>query len=180
MVNPNTNDPVTDKIILMKYSLIVLLASIIFAGCKKELSIENDKPAVPVIPEKEISRNYQLRDFYSDIPIDFVENDDEIKSETNLWPYVNEYLKDDINEFFSDSTLVLIHQNNIRITGIDDSVLEKYYSIGTDSEGTYMKFLGPEYEPLLYRLQVINEDYFIIFVKWKHGSTVYSRFERVR
>jgi hypothetical protein len=167
----------------MKYALIVFvifIVSMIFGSCAKELSLENGKPAEPILPEKEISRKYQLRAFYSDIPIDFVENDDEIKSETNLWPYVYDYIRDDINEFFNDSTLVLIHQNDIRIPGIDDNVLEKYYSIGTDSEGAYMKFLGPEYETLRYRLQEINEDYFIIFLKWKHGATIYSRFERVR
>ncbi len=171
---------VTDKIILMKYSLIVLLLSMIFASCEKELSLENGKPVDPVIPEKEISRKYQLKEFYSDAPIDFDETDDEIKSETNLWPYVYDYIKDDVNEFFSDTTLVLIHQNSIKMPGIDDNVLKKYYAIGTDSEGMFMKFLGPEYQQLLYRLQVINEDYFIIYLQWKHGTTIYSRFERVR
>ena len=64
--------------------------------------------------------------------------------------------------------------------GLDDNILKKYYAIGTDSEGMFMKFLGPEYQQLLYRLQVINEDYFIIYLQWKHGATIYSRFERVR
>ena len=164
----------------MKYSLIVLLSLLIFASCEKELSLENGKPTDPVIPEIEVSRKYQLKEFYSDTPIDFDETDDVIKSETNLWPYVYEYIKDDVNEFFSDTTLVLIHQNNIKMPGLDDNILKKYYAIGTDSEGMFMKFLGPEYQQLLYRLQVINEDYFIIYLQWKHGATIYSRFERVR
>ena len=78
----------------MKYSLVVLLVSLIFASCEKELSLENGKPTDPVIPEKEVSRKYQLKEFYSDTPIDFDETDDVIKSETNLWPYVYEYIKD--------------------------------------------------------------------------------------
>lgn len=161
---------------MMRYSLTLLAICVIFASCSKELSLENGKPTEPL---KEISRKYQLRAFYSDIPIDFIENDDEIRSETDLWRYVNEYIKDDVNEFMNDTTEVLIYQNDIKIPGNDDPVLHKYYYIGTDSEGMYMKFLGPEYEQLRYRLLEMNDDYFIIYLKWKHGSTIYSRFERV-
>ncbi len=167
----------------MKYSLILFIATTLFAGCSKELSLENGKPADPVgpvEPAKEISRKYQLKAFYSDIPIDFVETDDVIKSETDLWSYVKEYIKDDINELFNDSTLLRIYQNEIKIPGNDAPVLEKYYRIGTDAEGKYMKYMGPEYELLHYRLLEFNDDYFIIYLKWRHGSTIYSRFDRVR
>jgi hypothetical protein len=160
---------------MMKYSLVLLTACLIFASCKKEFSLENYQPAQPV---KEV-RNYQLRAFYSDIPIDFIEYDNEVRSETDLWVYVKDYLKDDINEFHMDSTLVLIHQNDVKIPGNDEAVLTKSYIIGNDSEGMYMQFLGPEYEPLRYRLLEMNENYFIVYVKWRQGSTVYSRFERV-
>ena len=160
----------------MKYSLLLLVIVLAFAGCQKELSFEK----VPVEPTKETSRKYQLRDFYSDIPIDFIEYDDTVKSETELWSYVNDYIKDDIDEFFTDSTLVRVYQNEIKKPGNDEPVFDMYYSIGTDSEGQYMNFIGPNYEPLKYRLQVINEDYFIIYVKWSQGATVYSRFERIR
>ena len=170
----------------MKYSLILLVVTVLFAGCSKELSLENGKPADPVIPDvpvqppKEISRKYQLKAFYSDIPIDFVENDDVIKSETDLWSYVKEYIKDDIHELFNDSTLVLVYQNEMKIPGNDAPVLEKYYRIGTDADGKFMQYMGPEYELLNYRLLEMNDDYFIIYIKWKNDSTVYSRFERVR
>ena len=162
----------------MKYSLLrpALLA---LTACQKELSFENLKTD-PVQAPKEISRKYQLKDFYSDIPIDFNEHDDVVKSETNLWSYVKDYIKDDIDEFFIDSTVVRVYQNNIKMFGNDESTFDKYYFIGTDSEGQYMKFLGPEYETLKYRLQVMNEDYFIIYLPWKHGSTIYSRFDRIR
>jgi hypothetical protein len=40
--------------------------------------------------------------------------------------------------------------------------------------------MGPEYELLHYRLLEFNDDYFIIYLKWRHGSTIYSRFDRVR
>lgn len=161
----------------MKCFLILLITTMIFASCGKELSLENAQPPEPV---KETSRKYQLKAFYSDIPIDFIEHDEEIRSETDLWTYVHVYLKDDINEFYTDSTLVQIYQNEIKMPGNSNAVLQEYYSIGTDSDGPYMKFLGPDYEPLLYRLQEMNDDYFIIYVRWNQGSTVYSRFERIR
>ena len=159
----------------MKYSLILALALLALTGCQKELSFENGLPA-----EKETTRKYQLRYFYSDVPIDFVEYDTVIKSETELWAYVREYLKDDVNEFYLDSSLVRVYQNELKIPGDDSPVLDKLYTMGTDAEGPYMNFLGPDYEPLQYRIQEYNEDYFIIYLKWKHGSTVYSRFERIK
>jgi hypothetical protein len=163
----------------MKYSLYLLLAAALaITGCQKELSFE--KGDAPDEPSKEVSRKYQLRDFYSDIPVDFDEQDDIVKSETELWSYVKEYIKDDIDEFFNDSTLVRVYQNDMKMPGNDEAILDKFYAIGTDSEGQYMSFIGPDYEPLKYRLQVINEDYFIIYVKWRHGATIYSRFERIR
>ncbi|HUQ66717.1 MAG TPA: hypothetical protein VM101_11205 [Flavitalea sp.] len=164
---------------MMKYSLFLLFTMMLFAGCQKELSFEYDKQLDPGL-SKETSRSYRLSAFYSDIPIDFVENDDEIKSETDLWGYVKEYLKDDINEFFVDSTLVIVHQNVNKIEGNDEPLLRKDYRVGNDSNGRYMKFLGPEYEPLQYLLQEMNDDYFIVYLDWKHGSKIFSRFDRIR
>ena len=162
----------------MKYSLLLLLVAVVFTACQKELSFENGLNSVE--PSKEISRKYQLKDFYSDIPVDFNEQDDTVKSETALWSYVKDYIKDDVDEFFNDSTLVRVFQNDIRMPGNDEAVMDKFYFIGTDSQGQYMNFIGPDYEPLKYRLQEMNDDYFIIYVKWRHGATIYSRFERIK
>jgi len=162
----------------MKYSLILAFALLALAGCQKELSFENVNG--PVEPSKEISRKYQLRDFYSDIPVDFDEDDDTVKSETELWSYVKDYIKDDVDEFFNDSTLVRVFQNDIKMPGNDQPSMDKYYEVGNDVNGQYMTFIGPEYEPLKYRLQEFNDDYFIIYVNWRHGATIYSRFERIK
>lgn len=161
----------------MKYSLLLALVALALSACQKELSFENGTPADA--PAKEISRKYQLRDFYSDIPVDFDEQDDTVKSETELWSYVKDYIKDDVDEFFNDSTLVRVFQNDLKMPGKDEATFDKYYLVGTDSEGQYMSFIGPDYEPLKYRLQVMTDDYFIIYVKWRHGATIYSRFERI-
>src|SRR5688572_11809148 len=125
----------------MKYSLILLIVSLLMFGCKKELSVENQQP------EKKL-RKFQLKSFYSDIPIDFIETDDEIKSETDLWAYVKDYLKDDVNIFGDNNTDVQIYQNDKKMPGLDDSILYRTYFIGTDADGKYMRFLGPDYTQL--------------------------------
>lgn len=170
---------------MMKYSLILLAFSLFFVSCEKDLSLENglpvtpEPPVTPPPPPDKPTRKFQLTAFYSDIPIDFIENDDVVKSETNLWSYVNDYLKDDIDEFTENSTELLVHQGDNKIPGNDSAVLHKTYFIGTDSDGSYMRFLGPEYEVLRYRLLEMTDDHFIIYLKWKHGSTIYSRFDRI-
>lgn len=174
---------------MMKYSLPLIAVCLFFASCTKDLSLENAQPVnpePPVVPPPppppppELTRKYQLAAFYSDIPIDFVENDNEVRSETNLWAYVNAYLKDDINEFEKDGTKLLIHQGDVKIPGNDSAVLHKTYFIGTDEDGSYMRFLGPEYEVLRYRLLEVTDDHIILYLKWKHGSTIYSRLDRKR
>jgi hypothetical protein len=156
----------------MKHSLTLLFACTLFVSCEKEFSLEN------VQPQKQI-RKYQLTAFYSEIPVDFDESDDVINLETDLWKYVNDYIKDDIDEFTDNEGEVLVHQNEKKIAGSDEPILYKTYSVGSDPEGMYMNFLGPDYEPLFYRLQEWNDDYFIVYVMWRPGVTVYSRFERV-
>lgn len=172
---------------MMKYSLLLLAICLIFSSCEKELSLENAQPVQPLPPTEpppppppvDEAPKFKLSAFYSDIPIDFVETDDQVKSETNLWGYVNEYLKDDIYEFPKDTTELRVYQGDDMIEGNSDPILYKTYFIGTDSEGKYMRFLGPEYQVLRYRLLEITDDHFIIYLKWKHNSTVYSRFDRV-
>lgn len=174
---------------MMKYPLALLAACLLLASCEKDLSLENAQPAPPVTPVEpppppgppiEQSRQYKLTAFYSDVPIDFIENDDEIKVETDLWAYVQKYLKDDVFEFTNNSDELLVHQGDTTIPGNDSAVLHRTFSIGTDGNGQYIRFLGPEYEVLRYRLQEMTDDHFIIWLKWRQNAKVYSRFDRVR
>ncbi|MEO8583903.1 MAG: hypothetical protein ABI415_08915 [Flavitalea sp.] len=178
------------------YFLISALAILLLASCSKELSLEQQQPpeikpvdtlqipvdTIPAGPDTTtyfITGKYQLKNFYSDIPIDYIDNDSVVKHETELWGYVSEYLKDDVNDFIENTTSVEIHQNAIKMEGMNDAVLHMKYVIGKDDKGAYFKFLDNEYKPLKYRLSVIGKNYFIIYLPWKNGSTIYSRFERV-
>ncbi len=171
------------------YTLLMLLA-VVVVSCNKDLSYEGGyippvEPPVeepPVLSDSDdfkeflIRFNFQLRDFYSDIAIDFNEEDNQTLSEINLWHYVPQYLRDDINSFEEDGT-VIIDQHLVKKSGFDDDILIRSYSIGEDANGVFIVFLDSDYNPLSYRVAEIGEDYFILSVEWTQGATLYSRFE---
>ena len=167
----------------MKCILYLLASVLILSSCKKELSLEGAIPQQPLPepkpePEDTLPR-YKLTAFYSDIPIDFDETDSVTKYETNLWSYVLEYIKDDYHILREDGTLEII-QNENKMPGLEDPVLYRTYSTGTDDSGEFIYYLTSEYEPAKYRLYEMNEDYYIIYLKWKDGAHVFSRFDRIK
>jgi hypothetical protein len=178
----------------MKYVLFVFMALVLFASCSKDLSQEGPLPVIPVIPPDTTITipdtpvtppppvkpqiKFQLKAFYSDVPIDFDNTDGLTEKETDLWAYVQDYIKDDINVFLEDGT-VEVHQNGKKMPGLSDDVLIRTYAYGTDYAGDFMEFLSATYEKMKYRLYEKTDDHFIIGLKWKSGAHVYSRFERV-
>lgn len=178
------------------YALLIPIALLFLTSCEKELSYEGGfvptpPPVVPpVIPPVELTEEekfkqmladekFQLRAFYSDIPVDYKERDAQVKQETDLWIYVAEYLKDDVNTFSGSSDDVTIEQNQKKKPGLADSLLTRQYTIGTDDDGLYMMFLDYEYKPLQYHVHEMGDDYFILSIKWNQGATLFSRFEKV-
>ena len=156
----------------------------LFTACEKELSQEGSivPPVIEPKPEPELwdtVPTFQLKSFYSDIPIDFDDTDDEVRMETNLWRYVFEHVKDDYHVFRNDTT-VEVMQNSVKMAGLDDPILFKKYSIGADNNGQFMYYLTADYKQMKYRLYEMTDDYFIIGIKWKDQARVYSRFERVK
>jgi hypothetical protein len=143
----------------MKYVLFVFIALVLFASCSKELSQEGPIPVIPVVPPDTTvtppdtpvtpppvkpQLKFQLKAFYSDVPIDFDDKDGSSEKETDLWAYVQDYIKDDIDVFLEDGT-VEVHQNQKKMPGMPDEVLIRTYSYGTDDGGEYMKFLSSTY-----------------------------------
>jgi hypothetical protein len=163
----------------MKYCIYVAFIFFAFAGCTKELSQEGGVyKEPPVSPDTVPVIKYQLKAFYSDIPIDWDEADNNHNKETDLWAYVQEYIKDDYNILLGSDSLV-VYQNNKKMPGLADPILYKTYSFETEGTTRYMNFLTPEYAPARYRLYEMTDDHFIIGLKWKDGAHVFSRFERV-
>lgn len=169
---------------------LILLAIVLITSCEKELSLEGYQPPPVVIPPVIISeedqfrelidsQKFQLRGFYSDVPVDYIENDSLVKEETDLWKYVSHYLKDDINTFYTSGNVVTIEQNAQKMPGLSDPILNRNYLIGTDADGVYMRFLDYQYNPLEYRLHKMTDEYFILSIKWRQGATLFSRFEKL-
>jgi hypothetical protein len=178
------------------YALLIPVALFVLTSCEKELSYEGGlvpppptvpppvpPPAEPTEEEKFATlladNKFQLRAFYSNIPIDYNEGDAEIKQETDLWNYVAPYLKDDVNTFSGSSDDVTIEQNERKRPGLADSLLTRQYTIGTDEEGMYIIFLDYQYNPLQYRVHEFGEDYFILSIAGSQGATLFSRFEMI-
>ncbi|MBO9571268.1 MAG: hypothetical protein J7497_03545 [Chitinophagaceae bacterium] len=172
---------------------LLLPFTLLFVSCEKDYSYEGGTPIPPVTPPvvvppvvseidqfKQIltDNKFQLRAFYSDIPIDFNPDDNQVNLETDLWQHVAFYLKDDVNTFYENGE-VKIEQNHYKRPGLDDAELTRQYAITEDSDGLILMFLDATYNPLQYRIAEVGDNYFILSVEWTPGVTVYSRFEAV-
>jgi len=173
------------------YPVIALILTI-FASCEKDLSLELAETPTPpvVIPVPPVSKaetfqefiltkKFQLRDFYSDVPIDYVQTDDTVRHETNLWPYASSYLKDDYDVFTLSTTELSIEQNELKMPGVPDSVLIRQYKVFEDDGGVHMTFLDYHYQPLTYDVYEFGADYFILSVRFNSSARLFSRFELV-
>ena len=97
---------------------LFILSGLALSSCHKSLSeegnIEANKAKAAQLQSSIANQNYRLTAFYSDRPIDYITTDAVVKSETDLWEYVRIYLKDDVNNFGGDAS-VIINQNANKI-----------------------------------------------------------------
>ena len=167
----------------MKYPLLFALAFIIFACNKK------DDPAVdPISPENkakaaaltEFLKNDKLRltRYYSETPIDYIDTDQVVMQDTNLWIYVSVWLKDDTYSFDASSGKVTIEQNADRIDSDTSAVLTRDYSVNADVDGVAFKFIGHEYQTLNYRLITFTDTNLVVSATW-NGNKVISEYKTV-
>lgn len=159
--------------------VIALVAISSFSSCKKEKGDEINPEYLQKAEEFKTfvqAKQFQIADYYSDKPIDYVEDDTETRSETDLWRYVSPWLKDDYNVFDNSSNKVSITQNAVKMPGETSEVLVKDFNIGADKDGPYFNFLSHEYQPLKYRLVEFSGDQFIVYVNWHSDAKVFTRF----
>jgi hypothetical protein len=160
--------------------LSVALAATILYSCKKG----DDVPAEYKQKAEEFktfvaNKQFRLVDYYADKAIDYVEDDAEVKQETDLWAYVSIWIKDDLNVFDLSSNKVTVTQGEHKFEGITDDVFSKDFSIGADKDGPYLNFLNYQYNPLKYRILEFTDNHFIVYVDWHSGAKVFSEFEAV-
>lgn len=160
------------------YLTVALLASGIFSSCKKgdDVSAEDKKKAED-FKAFVVEKKFQVKEYYSDKPIDYVEDDTEVKSETDLFAYVSPWIKDDWNVFDVNTNKVSVTQNDRKIEGNTEAVIVRDFLIGADADGAYFNFLNYQYNPLKYRLVEFTADYFIVYADWHSGAKVFTKFQ---
>ena len=162
--------------------MTVMVATVLLFSCKKEDEVNpayvqksNDFKALVG------AKYFQIREYYSDKPIDYIEDDGITKAETNLNEYISEWLKDDYNMIDLNNNTVTITQNAAKIDTVPamPDVFSKGISIGADNSGPYFNFLNYQYQPLKYFIHELGSNYFILYANWHSGAKVYTRFELI-
>jgi hypothetical protein len=162
--------------------LTVLVATVALFSCKKEDDI-NPEYVKKADEFKSLvgAKYFQIRQYYSNEPIDYIEDDGIAKSETDLNQYISEWLKDDYNMIDLNNNTVTITQNTVKIDTVPampDS-FSKSISIGADKTGPYFNFLNYQYQPLKYYISEMGSNYFVIYANWHSGAKVFTRFELI-
>jgi hypothetical protein len=124
------------------------------------------------------SNTFQLTRYYSDSAIDYNQSDSTVKSETDLWPYVSPWLKDDTYTFGDDGN-VTVNQNENKIASDSNATFTRPYTVVADDEGVKFTFLTNEYESLDYRLIQFSDTLLTVSAVW-NGNTVKSDYRVVQ
>jgi hypothetical protein len=166
----------------MRYPVIIAVAMFICACNKKD-----DPVTDPVSPENKAKaaalsdflKNDKLRltKYYSDEFIDYIDTDQVVMQEKDLWGYVSNWLKDDTYSFDASGN-VTIEQNANRTETDTTAILMRNYSVAPDVEGVKFKFIGHEYQPLDYRLIAFTDTNLIVSASW-NGKKVISEYKTV-
>jgi hypothetical protein len=166
---------------MRKLYLMLIPVVGIFSGCTKSVSNEESNEAQKRADAFQTSINahrYKPVAFYSDKPIDYITNDNEVKSETDLWLYVKDYIKDDIN-YFNNNKTVTIFQNAVKMAGNESPTITADYGAMVVGKEVMFNFVDYNYVPTQYRLEQFDDAYFTVYVDGPAGSKLYSKFARV-
>jgi hypothetical protein len=136
-----------------------------------------DKAKADAMAEFLKENKFRLAKYYSETPIDYIDSDDVVKEETDLWQYVSTWLKDDAYSF--NGTDVSIEQSVQKIPSDSSPVLTRHYAVQADKDGVSFDFLGHEYQDLNYRLIDFSDSVLKVSAQW-NGKTVISEYNRVQ
>lgn len=162
---------------IVTYLAVALFGIGALSSCKKgdDVSAE-DKQKAEEFKAAISAKQLRLVDYWSDKEIDYVEDDTTVKAETNLWPYVSIWIKDDTNVFDLSNNKVTITQNEHKFADISEEVFTRDFSVGADKNGAYFNFVNYQYNPLQYRIVEFNASEITVYVDWHSGAKVYSKF----
>lgn len=166
----------------MKYPIVIAVAFTIVTACNKKnepvdpISSE-DKAKAVALTEFLKNDKLKLTKYYSETPIDYIDTDQVVMQETELWGYVSNWLKDD-NYTFDASGNIFVDQNVNRIETDTAAVLTRNYSVVADPLGVAFNFVGHEYQDLAYRLISFSDTNLVVSATW-NGKKVISEYKAV-
>jgi hypothetical protein len=159
---------------LFRLSVIMLF----IYSCNKDDNKQEPDPINPQDKERAqqlttfLKQNeFQLSAYYSETPIDYIDTDQVVKAETDLWQYVSLWVKDD-RFIFQDNGEVLIEQNEDRIQTDTSATLTRQYGVEADKDGVGFKFVGHEYQPLNYRLITFSDTLLKVKATWNNKEVI--------
>jgi len=165
----------------------LVFASLIFVAalpsCKKDSDsppADQIDPAITARAEEMkafiVDKKFQIRDFYSDKPIDYNEEDTDTTKKTQLFAYTSTWIKDDKNSFNPSTGKVTIEQGPNKIAGNSDDLIVKDFSIVAEKDDVYFNFVDDDYLDLKYHLVSFTDSTFLIYTDYLEGSKVYTKF----
>ncbi len=166
---------------LAKMTLVLAMTGLLFS-CKKDNDGEDNSEDIAKADNFKafiLSKQFQIKAYYSDKPIDYNEEDEEVKAETELFHYVSPWIKDDYNIFDIGTGKVTIIQNAVKVPGNDAEELIRDFSVAPEKNGPRFNFLNYLYDPLQYKVVEFADNYFVISADWHSGAKVFTRFEVV-
>ncbi len=161
------------------YFFLIALLPFLTGCAKSNQKVDELKKKSEEYQASVIGSRYQLIEFYSDKPIDYLDDDSLIKSETALWKYVKPYLIDDENVMDMNGTVV-INQKLEMDPSIDSAYIFRSYKFSNDDKVVFFDFVDYYYKPLKYKVSSMDSSSILIYVDWPNGAKLYSRYKRVQ
>jgi len=124
-------------------------------------------------------------DFYSDVPIDYIESDATVLAETDLKKYIFPYLADDVITFNPDKTLT-VDQGAIKMEGNAQQTFTRQWSTETSKQKNvvYLNYLDYFYDPRRYTLVEWTDTSILAYVDWTSQADptktakIFTRFQK--
>ena len=168
----------------MKRALGIILLITVVISCKKNDGEESDginpadKERAAALTTELQANKYRLTAYYSETDIDYIDTDQVVKAEKDLWQYVSTWLHDDAYAFGADGTLT-IEQNAVKIPTDASPTITKSYGVVADNSGVNFDFVGHEYQALKYKLISFNDTIVKVSATW-NGKTVISEYKTIQ
>lgn len=153
----------------------IVLAMFAFVSCSKGV---DQKKKADDFKAAITDHGYRPVAFYSDKPIDYLPNDSVKKSETDLWKYVKDYIKDDRYVFGSDG-IAVVYQNELKVNWSNKDTLHFKYSIESQDDKVYINFINYDYYPQTYKLESFDSTQMILYIDGPSGSKLFSKYVRL-